>query len=261
MKKILLSAIVMLPILLSAQFSQGFETAGIPVGWTVINGGDTGTWIQATLPTTGTIHPHTGTGEAAIIFGSAAHDDHLVSPAITVTAGVNTSFSFWARSRDPTYPETIALKLSTTTPTAAAFTTTLINSVAPASGMTFYKYTVNLESYLGQTVYISFYSTTTDMFIFDIDDVESTTTLSTNDDAKKLDMSFYPNPVKDVLTIKHQDSKITNVQVFSLDGRKMSEVSNHANDVKIDMKSLPKGTYIVKTKTSNGETSLKIIKD
>jgi len=149
-----------------AQFTEGFES-GIPATWTVINGGDTNTW------TTSTDAPHSGTNHAEILYGSTAHNDYLITQSITVQAGVNDQLSFWGKSRMAAFPEIIDVKLSTTTPTAAAFTVTLIDDLAPPSGTVYYKYAVDLTAYVGQTVYIGFHSTTTDMFVFDIDDVAS----------------------------------------------------------------------------------------
>ncbi len=171
-KKLLFIGILM-PFLGMAQFLQNFEGGNtIPAGWTVLNGGDIGTWVIVDFSTSPTLTAHSGNRSAAIGYGSTAHADYLVTPSITVTAGVSDYLSFWARSRDPLFQEEISVMLSTTTPTAAAFTNTLIASVAPAGGASFYKYQYDLSAYVGQTVYIGFYSQTTDMFYFDLDDVE-----------------------------------------------------------------------------------------
>jgi len=171
MRQKLLLALFAIPIIANAQFFQNFDAAtALPAGWTALNGGDTNTWAIVDY-TGGSINAYSGTNTASIAYGSSAHDDYLVTPAITVTAGVSDFLSFYARSRDPLYPETISVKVSTTTPTAAAFTNTLAASVAPASGAGFYKYSYDLSAYVGQTIYVGFYSSTTDMFFFDIDDV------------------------------------------------------------------------------------------
>jgi hypothetical protein len=165
MKKITLLFLFMVGSISTSfgQFTEGFE-AGIPATWTVINGGDANTWAANTFT------PHGGLGDASIGYSGTAHDDHLITPAITVTAGLNDRISFWVRSRDPDYPEVFSVLLSSTTPTAGAFTTVLEADVAPTSGALFYQYTYNLTAHIGQTVYISFYSSTTDQFRLDIDD-------------------------------------------------------------------------------------------
>lgn len=154
------------------QFSESFEGATIPTGWTVIAGGDTGqTWALTDLATSATIQAQNGTKVFAIMYGTTAHNDYLVTPQFTVVAGISDKLTFWGRSRDPNYPETISVKASTTTATAAAMTTVLAASIAPASGTNFVKYTIDLSNLVGSSIYIGFHSTTTDMFFFDIDNV------------------------------------------------------------------------------------------
>ncbi len=172
MKKLLLFMGLLATGLSHAQFTESFETGTtFPAGWTVLNGGDTNTWTVVDLTGSTTLTAVTGTKIAAIQYGATAHSDYLVTPAVTVTAGVSNMLSFYGRSRDPQYPETISVRVSTTTPTANAFTNTLAATVAPASGANFYFYQYDLSAYVGQTIYIGFYSNTTDQFYFDIDDV------------------------------------------------------------------------------------------
>ncbi len=157
-----------------AQFTESFESATLPASWTLINGGDANTWTPIDYTGSTQLTAHTGSYAVGIMYTTpTAHDDYLISPAITVTAGVNDRFSFWGRSRDPLYPEQIDVMISTTTPTAAAFSIALQSNVAPPSGASFYYYSYDLTAYIGQTIYIGFHSTTMDMFYFDIDDVVS----------------------------------------------------------------------------------------
>jgi len=174
MKKItLFLSVLIFPIVASAQFTEDFESgATIPATWTVINGGDaTNTWTIVDFAASTELDAHSGTKSATIGYGATAHEDYLISPAITVTAATSDGFSFWGRSRDPEYPEVIDVKVSTTGLNAADFTETLQAGVAPPSGASFYKYSYDLTPYIGQTIYVAFFSSTTDMFYFDIDDV------------------------------------------------------------------------------------------
>lgn len=173
MKKILLLLAISVTGQNFAQFSQSFEgSTNTPAGWAVIAGGDAAeTWEVTDLSTSNAIQAQNGTNVFSINYGATAHNDFLVTPQFTVVAGVSDKLTFWGRSRDPLYPETIAVKASTTTATVAAFTTVLAASIAPASGASFYKYTIDLAPYVGQTLYVGFQSTTTDKFVFDIDNV------------------------------------------------------------------------------------------
>src|SRR5690606_32574942 len=108
------------------QFVQNFDGGTtVPAGWTVINGGSTNTWQIVTF--TGTLGTLSGTNAATLMYNSdLPHNDYLITPAITVTQGVSDYFSFWARSRDPLYPEQVSLKMSTTGVAEADFTMDLI---------------------------------------------------------------------------------------------------------------------------------------
>lgn len=173
MKKLLLLFVIAITGQSFGQFSQSFEgSTTTPAGWAVIAGGDaTETWEITDLATSATIQAQNGTNVFSINYGATAHNDYLVTPQFTVTAGVSDKLTFWGRSRDANYPETISVKASTTTATAPAFTTVLAASIAPASGTTFYKYTIDLTALVGQTIYVGFHSTTTDQFVFDVDNV------------------------------------------------------------------------------------------
>ncbi len=187
MLKKLLFAVLISPIVTFAQFTENFDGGtAIPSGWTVINGGDTNTW-QIIDFTGGTgISANSGTKAAGIAYGAVAHADYLITPSFTVTAGVSDFLTFWGRSRDPLYPETISVRLSNTGNAAANFTTIIDANVAPPSGTSFYKYQYDLSAYVGQTVYIGFYSDTTDKFYFDIDDVTVTALPSCNEPTNAL---------------------------------------------------------------------------
>ena len=156
---------------MNAQFNEGFE-AGIPANWSVINGGDPGTWV-AGAPGGGTA-AHTGTNVAKIAFGSVAHDDYLITQQFTVTAGVSDRFSFWYRHRSNSFPEIFDILLSSGGNTASDFTVTIEAGVIPTTIWTPVSY--DLTDYVGQTVYIAFHSTTTDQYELDLDDISLDTT-------------------------------------------------------------------------------------
>lgn len=167
----LLFSLVLIPFFGMAQFVQNFDgDADLPTDWTVLNGGDAGTWILVDFTGSTGLTAHSGTSAAAIGY-DGLHDDYLVSPAVTVMTGVSDFLTFWGRSRDASYPEVISVKISTTTPTMGAFTNVLAPLIDPASGANFYKYEFDLTAYIGQTIYIGFHSETDDMFYFDLDDV------------------------------------------------------------------------------------------
>lgn len=198
MKKILLSCFLALGMGANAQFTQNFDGGTTtPSGWTVINGGDTNTFTFG-IPYggTATTGAHSVPNVASIKYGSTAHNDYLVTPAITVQTGVNERLSFWVKSYSAAYTENYNVMLSTTTPTAAAFTTTLKTTSKAPSDWT--KVTIDLSSYAGQTVYVGLHAVDTDQFYLFFDDV-------VNDS--------YPTTVPDCITATTPANGATDVTV------------------------------------------------
>jgi hypothetical protein len=175
MKKLLLSCFLATGIGASAQFVQNFDAGTTtPAGWTVINGGDPNGFVFGAVPTGGTVTAaQSGTNVARIAFNAAAHDDYLVTPAITVQSGVNDRLTFYVASYSSTFTENYNVMLSTTTATAAAFTTTLkATSKAPGAWT---KVTIDLKPYIGQTVYVGLHSVDTDQWYLMFDSVVNDT--------------------------------------------------------------------------------------
>ncbi|MEJ5104878.1 T9SS-dependent choice-of-anchor J family protein [Chryseobacterium sp. MYb328] len=160
MKTRLLAMLFALPLAANAQFTQNFDAGTTtPAGWTVINGGDAAGFIfSAGAPRSVYSLPNA----AQINYSATAHDDYLVTPAITVTAGVNTRLTYFVKNQDPNYVENYEIKLSTTTATAAAFTTVLTPEAPAPNKWTFFS--VDLSAYVGQTVYVGFHAVSTDKF-------------------------------------------------------------------------------------------------
>lgn len=79
-------------------------------------------------------------------------------------------------------------------------------------------------------------------------------------EAANKNVSFYPNPVKDYLTINSK-KKIETVHIYNVAGQKMS-VSTKLVDGKVNMSKLAPGVYIVSTILEGGvNESFKVIKN
>lgn len=78
-------------------------------------------------------------------------------------------------------------------------------------------------------------------------------------DVKNTTVSFYPNPVKDVLNVK-STSKIKTHKVYNLAGQNVN--AKLTSDSTIDFSRLEKGVYIVEIQLENGKkTTQKVIKN
>lgn len=73
-------------------------------------------------------------------------------------------------------------------------------------------------------------------------------------------VSFYPNPVNDVLNVT-SDKEISNVSVYSILGQQvMNKVYNGVNEVELNVNQLSQGTYFVKANVNGEIKTFKVIK-
>ncbi|WP_299557426.1 T9SS type A sorting domain-containing protein [Seonamhaeicola sp.] len=97
--------------------------------------------------------------------------------------------------------------------------------------------------------------------VYYFDDVTwSSSTLSTKNDA--LDSSeflVYPNPVRDMLKIRHS-SGIEQVRVTNVLGKTVISVNVNSMDYELDLSVLNKGIYFVKVSTDNNFRTFKVLK-
>lgn len=150
----------------SAQWSENFDAGTtLPAGWTIANGGGANGWVVLANPTGGA---HSGTNVASITYNTTAHDDYLITPSISVTAGVSDRISFFIKSRSSSYLEPYEVKLSTTGTAASDFTVTLQTTQEAPNAWT--QNTFNLTSYVGQTIYVAVHATGTDEWQLFVDD-------------------------------------------------------------------------------------------
>ncbi len=170
MKKLLLATLFAIPMVANAQFSQNFDGGtSTPAGWTVINGGAASTFIfSAGAPGSAFSQPNA----AQINYDAEAHDDYLVTPAITVTAGLNDRLSYFVKNQDPAYVEDYEVRIATANTAAAFATGTVIKANAPAPD-TWTNVVLDLTPYVGQTIYVGFHATSADKFRLLFDNVVS----------------------------------------------------------------------------------------
>ena len=104
-----------------------------------------------------------------------------------------------------------------------------------------------------------------DLIYLDITNTEGdvatfwTSTLS-NENFDKTQFSIYPNPVVNELYIESEQAKIDRVEVFTLNGKQILDIS-FQNNQPIDVSSLAKGMYLVKVQTDNGSLTKKLVKE
>ena len=73
-------------------------------------------------------------------------------------------------------------------------------------------------------------------------------------------LTYYPNPVKDIFNVKY-NKEIISVDVYDLTGRKVIEMKPNTLEVQLDMTNLSNAMYIVRLQSVDGMTELKVYKN
>ena len=145
------------------------------IGWKTIDAdGDSYNW---TLSPIGEGYGHNGSDGAVFSYsysnysGALNPDNYLVSPQLAITAN-NHYVTFFASALDESYPgDHFGLAVSTTG-TAASDFTMLQEWTMTAKQGTWYEYTVDLNAYVGQNIYIAIrHFNSQDNFCLVVDDI------------------------------------------------------------------------------------------
>jgi hypothetical protein len=91
---------------------------------------------------------------------------------------------------------------------------------------------------------------------------EISTTVGINETSIHLEMSVYPNPTTDYLTLKVEDNSNLSYQLYDLQGKVIENKKVNANSTIITMEALPKATYFLRvTDNKNTVKTFKVIKN
>jgi len=184
---------------------------------------------------------------------AATSKDYLITPKISLLTFGNL-LSWNAKSLDGSYPDGYMVLVSTTDSLEASFTDTI--KTVYAETQYWKNYTINLmtEGYANQDVYIAFMNNTKNGFVLQIDDVKITGDDPASISEKNIEISIFPNPVIDFITIQTPEYKSTSI--YSVNGRLLIK----STQTQIDLSTLPKGVYFVLVETLNGIVEKKFIK-
>lgn len=163
-------------VLFSEDFENVATTQGIgavPSGWTCYMNDNLGVNSNIAYFTEawGVLKFDEGDTRAACLTwtdATSACDRWLVTPAITITDS-GYYFCYTTSCASSQYPEAYNVKLSTTTNTVDAFTTTLAN--ASCNWKTPTEFIINLDAFVGQTVYLAFQCTSIDGYYLTLSEV------------------------------------------------------------------------------------------
>ncbi|MEP0266507.1 T9SS type A sorting domain-containing protein, partial [Dokdonia sp.] len=125
---------------------------------------------------------------------------------------------------------------------------------------------ISLSDYLGEEILARFQLVSDDQVRRDgfyFDDLEF---LVVNDEALSVEnnllegFTFFPNPVKDFLTIQAPQNEYTTT-VYNIQGQRMTETKSHTGNVQLDYSNYAKGIYFIKIASENAIKTVKIIKE
>lgn len=264
MKKLLLYGVSLLGIsMTNAQnaanlpYAYGFETAGLD-GWTVVNAGTGNNWAlsQASGQT-----PPASEGDNYMLyyFHENAANSYLFSRGVNLKAGETINLKFDVMGTDVWFPEKMEILIGTE-PSVAAMTKQLwINEE-----IVNYPYeTVSLDFTVPSdgVYYIAFRAfSDPDQFYLSLDNIKIENKALAVSDVKSAKLNFYPNPVKNVLTINNE-IKMTNVTIYDLSGKSILSHRTDSKNLTLDISKLEKGNYMMRVATKNGAKTVKLIKD
>jgi len=253
---------------------EGFE-GGWPDGWiSYDNDADADTWgVYAESENPGYDIAHSGDMGVGVIYNAAGNDDWLITPPLNLTNFTSAAFGFWARSHSPDYLEDFNVKISTTGNAINNFTTTLGSQTNTPD--TWEQYIVDLNAYVGNTIYLAIQCVSVDDWYLFADDflvLASTGTSSENlvvEDSYKL--HNFPNPFNPQTNISFnlvKDERVV-VDIYNIKGQKIKNLIHGMaksgvntvvwNGRDNDNKPVTSGIYFVKLKTESQNIVRKLI--
>ncbi len=142
-------------------------------------------------------------------------DDWIISPAITVTQ-VNTLLLWEAFSPDASFRDGYEVRISTTDDQIASFSTIALTVAAEQTTPT--RRSVNLDAYVGQTIYFAFRNNSVDKFLLYMDNIS--VQVFKNDNAIVRGISFEKynpinTPVPVTVTVENHGAKPLTSLVYS----------------------------------------------
>lgn len=183
------------------------------------------------------------------------NNDWFITPPIVISRGMK--FSFWARSANDTYGlEQFRVGVSTDDETytyIAGSTTTSIS--APVAWTQF---TYDLSQYAGQTLYLAIMCVSNDVFAFFIDDIAVTTNSYAGENITSDNISLYPNPAKDNITISLPEENAT-ITITNILGQTVNTINATSTSETISVEGLEKGMYFFSIKLANKTIVKKVI--
>jgi len=177
---------------------------------------------------------------------------------LNLLGGTAYKISYDYGSTGTTFPENLKVAYGTSN-SAAAMTTVLADypgvvNATPLNAIVEFTPATSGIYYFGFNAYSD-----ADQFYLFVDNIAVDVALA-NNSFDNANFTYYPNPVKNVLSIEYNQN-ISQVEVFNLLGQKMTSNTFDATTAQVDMSSYNSGVYLVKVTSNNTTKTIRVIKE
>lgn len=190
---------------------------------------------------------------------AGVNDDWLISPKLKIVAGKEYMNFFVKTYMDDYGLEKYNVLVSTTDDNPESFVKIGQTREAPAEDWE--EVNIDLKEYSGKEVYLAIQCVSEDAFIFMIDDITVCTKVA-NEDVARLEtqLSVYPNPAHEMITIQAQDAVINQVAVFNVAGMMVYQSNGlNTSEYRYSVKGLNAGIYFARVATEQGTAVMKFV--
>lgn len=238
-------------------YSYGFETTDLDE-WFVTNEGNGNVWERMTA-TASTPDPSEGTYYMIYQFHPTdPGNTYLYSRGLNLEAGKNITLQFDYQGTSPWFPEKMEVKIGTATTVAGQTTQLWINE--DIGNYPYETATVNFTVPADGVYYLSFRAfSDADEFYLALDNVKVFEADLATQNVSKSTLKFYPNPVKDLLTISDV-KEISSYAIFDVSGKQVVSKSAKSTKLELNVSDLKAGIYIVKANSDGVMKTFKFIK-
>ena len=187
---------------------------------------------------------------------------HLIDPPVYPFLVISENLEYSGQGSCNTFTGTYVYDPINDTMESVEFTRTNIDCVFPNHNQFETQYFTTVRAWLlyeisddgvGQQLHI--YSP-----LPEIDATFTNYTLS-NSDIEKIDITVYPNPVNDLLTISSPNNEILSISVFTINGKEIQSFEKmNQNRNEISLINLDSGVYFLEIRTDVGRVTKKVVK-
>ena len=208
---------------------------------------------------------NTGIKSATVVYDKSlnAQNELLISPSFDLTTAISPVFEFWVSmsyywSVSPNDNYDFIVSLNDGTESVDLWTE---NNEGTFEDYNWRKVTIDLTDYVGKSnLKLEFKYVGTDGATLNLDDVSviETAVLAVDDEISKEAISFYPNPVKNILSYQSNEI-IDEITFYNAIGQQVYQSKN--TNSQVDISKLNSGIYLLKVKSAEKIKTYKIVKE